>query len=255
MRRSSWLRGGTPWSGVLLVAALLLGGCGIVEDAVSGLEDLAGLSDDPETTADAGGDATTDPEADPEADLGADVGTDPGTGPDDASGPDDDDAAGASDVDGPADADGADAAADGSVPAMHPEIDDWPATVITFTTGSGDTVEVAARVADTPDRRQRGLMHVEDVPDGAGMLFVFEEEAAGSFWMKDTLVPLDIAFLGPDGDVRAVLQMEPCPEGDSCDIYSPDAEYLTAVEVAQGFFDANGVDEDATATWDDPTAP
>ena len=56
-----------------------------------------------------------------------------------------------------------------------------------------DTIK--AEVAETSEERSKGLMDRDEVPDGTGMLFVFEREAMRTFWMQDTLVSLDIAFL------------------------------------------------------------
>jgi hypothetical protein len=59
-------------------------------------------------------------------------------------------------------------------------------------------VPVAIEVARTDATRQRGLMYRNQVPDGHGMLFVFDDDSDRIFWMKNTLVPLDIIFIGPD---------------------------------------------------------
>ena len=70
-------------------------------------------------------------------------------------------------------------------------------------TGSGDhafTVEIA----DEPAERQRGLMYREELADDAGMLFDFQEERVVSFWMSNTLIPLDMIFIGADGVVKTV---------------------------------------------------
>lgn len=95
-------------------------------------------------------------------------------------------------------------------------------------------------VADTPELRQRGLTGVESLPQEAGMLFLFPEDTQSGFWMKDTLIPLSIAFLGADGTVLAVLDMEPC-EADPCPTYSPGVSYRAALEVNQGRFDDLGL--------------
>ncbi len=68
-----------------------------------------------------------------------------------------------------------------------------PARVI-FETASGD-VPVEVELALTPEERARGLMHREELAVGKGMLFVFEEERVQSFWMKNTLIPLDMVFV------------------------------------------------------------
>ena len=90
-------------------------------------------------------------------------------------------------------------------------------------------------VADAPAERQQGLMGVEDLPDGTGMLFAFPADHVGGFYMKDTLIPLSIAFVSADGEVLAVLDMDPCT-ADPCEIYNPQVAYRYAVEVEQGYF-------------------
>ena len=131
--------------------------------------------------------------------------------------------------------------AEPEVPSLHAEVDDWDAVIVTISGSDGDEVRVDARVAATDEQRQRGLMHVPEVPDGAGMLFVYEAERTGAFWMKNTLVPLDIAFTGIDGDIRAILTMEPC-EADPCPTYDPEVQFAAALEVPAGWFASNGVE-------------
>jgi uncharacterized membrane protein (UPF0127 family) len=139
------------------------------------------------------------------------------------------------------------------VPALHPSIDAFDETVVTVSTGDGD-VRVDAKVAATDDERRRGLMEVEDLPDGVGMLFLFEEERSGGFWMWNTLVPLDIAFVDADGRIDTILAMDPCEETSptDCEVYTPPRPYLTALEVPQGWFAANGIEPGATLRWSDP---
>ena len=64
-------------------------------------------------------------------------------------------------------------------------------------------------VADTPETRQTGLMHRTELGERHGMLFVFEESAHRTFWMKDTLVPLSIAYIDERWTIREILGMEP----------------------------------------------
>lgn len=132
--------------------------------------------------------------------------------------------------------------ADEAVPPLHPSIDGYPETVVTMAGPDDATQRVAVKVADTPERRQHGLMEVEELPDGTGMLFVFGEDRTGAFWMKDTLVPLSIAFVGADGELLAILDMEPC-EADPCERYDPDVAYRYALEVPQGWFAEVGIDD------------
>src|SRR5262249_393206 len=63
---------------------------------------------------------------------------------------------------------------------------------------AGAAVDVALEIAATPETRTRGLMYRKDLPDGRGMLFVFDQEEEHEFWMKNTLIPLDMIFIGTD---------------------------------------------------------
>jgi uncharacterized protein len=64
--------------------------------------------------------------------------------------------------------------------------------------------ELTLEVARTPAQREHGLMDRSVVPPHTGMLFVFEADQPLQFWMKDTLVPLDMVFVGADGTVRQI---------------------------------------------------
>ncbi len=91
-------------------------------------------------------------------------------------------------------------------------------------------------VADTTELRQQGLMFVQDLGDLDGMVFVFEAEREGSFWMKNTLIPLDIAFFDDSGELVGSLGMLPC-EADPCPEYDIEAPYRFALEVPAGELD------------------
>ena len=111
-------------------------------------------------------------------------------------------------------------------------------------------LRVTAVVADTPDARSRGLMGVTEVPEGVGMLFAFPDAAGPErpgFWMRDTLVPLDIAFAA-DGVVVGVATMQPCTAAP-CPVTHPGVDYDVALEVTAGALDAAGVGVGDRFVW------
>ena len=70
--------------------------------------------------------------------------------------------------------------------------------------GPGGAVEVSLEVAATPAERERGLMYRRSLAEGRGMLFVFDADGNQSFWMKNTLIPLDLLFIARDGTVVGI---------------------------------------------------
>jgi uncharacterized protein len=95
-------------------------------------------------------------------------------------------------------------------------------------------------VADTSAERRTGLMGRETLSPYDGMAFVWAGPVQSSFWMKDTLIPLSIAFWDQEGRIVSILDMEPC-RADPCPTYGPDAPYVGAVEVRQGKLERHGV--------------
>ena len=99
--------------------------------------------------------------------------------------------------------------------------------------GAKGATRVRVEIADTDALRDKGLMGRRSLDDDAGMLFAWSEDTTTSFWMKDTLIPLSIAFISADGRVLAVLDMEPC-RADPCPMYDPHVAYRSALEANQG---------------------
>lgn len=111
--------------------------------------------------------------------------------------------------------------------------------------GNSGPVQVNVAIAETDEAKARGLMGVKEMDPNAGMVFLQDRPAQISFWMKDTLIPLSIAFWGPDRRIGTILDMEPC-RTSTCPTYDPEIEWVGALEVNQGFFDEQGIEEGAS---------
>ncbi len=94
-------------------------------------------------------------------------------------------------------------------------------------------------VASDAPTRQQGLMHRKSMPEDHGMIFIFDYEEVLYFWMKNTLIPLDIVYLNRDGKVVAIRQMKPLDES-SVGSHEP-AQF--AIELNAGQADKCGVKE------------
>jgi uncharacterized membrane protein (UPF0127 family) len=108
----------------------------------------------------------------------------------------------------------------------------------------GNVIERCVLLADRDGLRGQGLMGVSDPSlDGiAGMLFVFDDDTTTGFWMKDTLIPLSIAFADQQGTVTFTADMDPCPAGtDPCPLTRPPEAYRLAIEVPQGRLSSLGL--------------
>jgi uncharacterized membrane protein (UPF0127 family) len=91
---------------------------------------------------------------------------------------------------------------------------------------------IQAEIADTPERRQVGLMNRTSMPMNSGMLFVFEEKAGHCFWMFSTKIPLSIAFIADDGKIVNVEEMQAGTTNNHC----PKAPVRFALEMNQRWF-------------------
>ncbi len=98
-------------------------------------------------------------------------------------------------------------------------------------------INLTVEIADERDERQKGLMERESMPDDHGMLFVFPSDQEMSFWMKNTTIPLSIAYIASDGRILEIHDLTPLSE--IAVRSSRSARY--ALEVNQGMFDTWGV--------------
>ncbi len=98
-------------------------------------------------------------------------------------------------------------------------------------------VQCTAEVARTPEERSKGLMHRKSMPEDSGMLFIYPENRIPAFWMKNTLIPLSIAFIDPGGMIIDIQDMEPETE----DHHSPPSRIGYALEMNKGWFEHNGI--------------
>jgi Uncharacterized conserved protein len=108
-----------------------------------------------------------------------------------------------------------------------------------FTRGDHSWV-LHVTVASTDEQRAKGLMGVTQLPANRGMAFEFPSPTTAMFWMKDTSIPLSIAFVS-GGRIVALREMTPCT-ADPCPTYDADgSSYTEALEANQGYFSSKGI--------------
>jgi uncharacterized membrane protein (UPF0127 family) len=115
-----------------------------------------------------------------------------------------------------------------------------PEATLVIDSGSED-IEVSVEVADTNAERAQGLMGREELDEDAGMVFLVPEPTPTAFWMKNTLIPLSVAFWDEEGRIFRIHHMTPCRE-EPCRLYEPGAPWAGALEVNRGFFEDHGVE-------------
>ena len=96
---------------------------------------------------------------------------------------------------------------------------------------------VHAEIADTPQSREHGLMQRAQLCVDCGMLFIFEKADKHSFWMKNTPLPLSIAFIAADGAIINIAEMQP----NTTNIHNAEGDVLYALEMRSGWFAQGGI--------------
>ena len=115
-------------------------------------------------------------------------------------------------------------------------------TEIKLVNSQGKQVKVLAEIVDTPEKRSAGLMYREKLGSNRGMFFIFEREQTLTFWMKNTLIPLDMIFM--DGNYKIVdinENAQPCESGKICMLYVSRKPAKYVLEVNAGFVEKNNL--------------
>jgi uncharacterized membrane protein (UPF0127 family) len=112
---------------------------------------------------------------------------------------------------------------DASAPYAEVQIDTFP--------------RLNLEIARTPDEHQVGLMFRQTLPIDSGMLFVYDRPATEGYWMHNTYLPLSIAWIGQEGNIVDIQDMQPLTD----DVHWPSGPYWYALEANQGWFFENGV--------------
>ncbi|MBD3329954.1 hypothetical protein GF354_00315 [Candidatus Peregrinibacteria bacterium] len=101
---------------------------------------------------------------------------------------------------------------------------------------------VNVELAQTEEERAEGLMFRENLPQDKGMLFIYESEQLSSFWMKNTLIPLDIIWIGEDMRIKNITSAAPC-EVKNCPVYPSIHPAKYVLEVNKGFSQKHNLDQ------------
>lgn len=121
-----------------------------------------------------------------------------------------------------------------------------PVKNITITRADGSTITVEAELAIKPEERNFGFMERKKIPDGTGMLFIFESDQILSFWMKNTPHPLSIAYIDSKGVIKNIYDMTPF----SLSSITSTVSVRYALEVPQGWFKKKNIQEGDSISLD-----
>ncbi len=126
-----------------------------------------------------------------------------------------------------------------------------PDSPVSFETGevcilaATDTLRLQVELAQSREQRAYGLMERDHLDANSGMLFMYSalQPAESGFWMFRTRIPLDIAFIGPDGAIASIKQMQPCMSTDprQCATHTAGAPYRWVLETNHGFFATHNI--------------
>lgn len=100
--------------------------------------------------------------------------------------------------------------------------------------------KIKVEIADEPVEQQKGLMYRKELCEECGMIFIFEKEQTMQFWMKNTLIPLDMIFIAADGHIVDIQEAEPCEE-DPCQLYTSKEPAQYVLELNKGYSAEKGI--------------
>lgn len=112
---------------------------------------------------------------------------------------------------------------------------DFARGTVVISKRNGTAVRVSVEIAETDEQRALGLMYRTSLPRNAGMMFLYRQDVRASFWMKNTRIPLAIAFANSRGRILRILVMAPCT-AEPCPVYDPKVSFRMALEVNKGSF-------------------
>lgn len=131
------------------------------------------------------------------------------------------------------------------LPCNRPDFPTGAARLHDVSGGRETTIDV--EIANTDQLRAFGLMYKRRLAEDRGMAFQYSSPSSGGYWMKNTLIPLSIAFYDASGVILRIMDMEPCTprqdRSEGCPSYDPETSYMGALEVNQGAFDRWNIDE------------
>lgn len=119
-------------------------------------------------------------------------------------------------------------------------------TIIIFLKNDGERICIEkncfnVEVVDTPESRQIGLMYREQMDNRDGMFFIFENEGNYPFWMKNTLIPLDIIWIDSSGKIIDIKEADPCEE-DPCPVFYHEGSAKYVLEINKGLSKELGIE-------------
>lgn len=117
---------------------------------------------------------------------------------------------------------------------------DFDRDTVVIETASGREFTFEVELAATPRQRSYGLMFVEDLPADHGMLFLFDDVAPRSFWMRNTLISLDMLFLAPDGEIINIAERA-TPRDDRSGQYTSQGPAAAVLEINGGLSGMIGI--------------